>query len=141
MDDLYEHDNGLRALAMRVAALEDNVAFLEEWCEGQQDVLDRAAGPVAYDYEIEAEPEPAPRALLRVVDLRDEVLAILEAAAEEAHKLADDGDGDGDGDGGPDDGGSGLATITAVVETEHDRVVRQIRARLAGLQTRLRAEP
>src|SRR2546423_5173935 len=139
MDDLYEHDNGLRALAMRVAALEDNVAFLEEWCEGQQDVLDRAAGPVAYDYEIEAEPEPAPRALLRVVDLRDEVLAILEAAAEEAHKLADDGDGDGDG--GPDDEGSGLATITAVVETEHDRVVRQIRARLAGLQTRLRAEP
>jgi len=94
---------------------------------------------VAYDYEIEAEPEPAPRAVLRVVDLRDEVLAILEAAAEEAHKLADDGDGDGDG--GPDDGGSGLATITAVVETEHDRVVRRIRARLAGLQTRLRAEP
>ena len=45
---------------MRVAALEDNVAFLEEWCEEQQDTLDRAAGPIGYDYEIEpAEPHRA----------------------------------------------------------------------------------
>src|SRR5882762_2585842 len=90
MDELYEHDTGLRALAMRVAALEDNVAFLEEWCEEQQDVLDRAVGPVTYDYEIEAEPEPAPRAVLRVVDLRDEVLAVLEAATDDAEALVDD---------------------------------------------------
>lgn len=52
---------------MRVAALEDNVAFLERWCEEQQDVLDRAAGPVAYDYERE------PRNVLRIVDLREPV--------------------------------------------------------------------
>jgi hypothetical protein len=128
MDDLYQHDNGLRALAMRVAALEDNVAFLEEWCEEQQDLLDRTAGPVAYDYEVEAEPEPAARAVLRVVDLRDEVLAALEAATDDAEALVDD-----DGPLGPD-------TVIAVVETDHERRVRQIRARLERIRVRLRAE-
>jgi hypothetical protein len=129
MDDLYQHDNGLRALAMRVAALEGNVAFLEEWCEEQQDVLDRTAGPVAYDYEIEAEPEPAARAVLRVVDLRDEVLAALEAATDDAEALVDE-----------DDEPLGPETILAVVETEHERRVRQIRARLERIRVRLRAE-
>ncbi|HVW33787.1 MAG TPA: hypothetical protein VHL53_14715, partial [Acidimicrobiia bacterium] len=84
MEEIYEQEHRLRALAMRVAALEDNVAFLEEWCEEQQDVLDRSAGPVAYDYEIEPDPEqPASaRAILRVVDLREEVLADLESDSE-----------------------------------------------------------
>jgi len=69
MEDTYEQAHQLRALAMRVAALEDNVAFLERWCEEQQDALDRAFGSVAYDYEVEGEP-PRPT-LLRVVDLRE----------------------------------------------------------------------
>ena len=54
---------------MRVAALEDNVAFIERWCEEQQDTLDRAFGSVAYDYEVDA--EPARPTMLRVVDLRE----------------------------------------------------------------------
>src|SRR5882762_753084 len=70
MEDWYEHDHQLRALAMRVAALEDNVAFLEEWCEEQQDILDRSVGPAAaYDYEIESDSAAGSRAVLRVVDL------------------------------------------------------------------------
>jgi hypothetical protein len=111
MEDWYEQDHQLRALAMRVAALEDNVAFLEEWCEEQQDVLDRAAGPQSYDYE--TEPQPEPRVVLRVVDLRDEVLA--------------------------GDDGADSETIVAEVETEHDRRVRLIRARLESLRGRLEA--
>ena len=103
---------------MRIAALEDNVAFLEEWCEEQQDVLDRTAGPAAYDYEVEPQPASTPRAVLRVVDLRDEVLGV------------DDPDDLDD----PDDGS---ATIVAVVDTEHDRKVRQIRARLERLRRRV----
>jgi hypothetical protein len=126
MDDFYEEDQRLRALAMRVAALEDNVAFLEEWCEEQQDVLDRTAGPATYDYEIEAQPASAPRAVLRVVDLRDGVLGGLQ----------EDGDA-GDDNGDPDDPDCGSATIIAVVETEHDRKVRQIRARLDRLRMRV----
>jgi hypothetical protein len=107
MDDWFEHDHQLKALAMRVAALEDNVAFLEEWCEEQQDVLDRAAGPQAYDYEIEPGPRAAARVVLRVVDLREDVGADDETAEDE---------------------------IIAVVETEHDRKVRQIRARIDRLR-------
>jgi uncharacterized coiled-coil protein SlyX len=121
MDDYYEHDHRLRALAMRVAALEDNVAFLEEWCEEQQDVLDRAAGPVPYDYEIEPGQEPPGRVVLRVVDIRDEVAA------------------DGAGGVGAEDG-EGAQMIIAVVETDHDRRIRQIRDRLDRLRTRLKAE-
>ena len=99
---------------MRVAALEDNVAFLEEWCEEQQDSLDRAIGPVAYDYEVEPESRPERRALLHVVDLRDAAVA-----AE------------------PD--GSGADMIVALVETDYDRKVRQIRQQLNRLRTRLAA--
>ena len=108
---------------MRVAALEDNVAFLEEWCEEQQDVLDRTVAPVSsYSYEIESDPEPATaRAVLRVVDLRDEVFAEVTEVIAEPPAQAD-------------------ATILAVVETEHDRKVRQIRARLDRLKGRLEAQ-
>jgi uncharacterized coiled-coil protein SlyX len=120
MEDWFENDNRLRALAMRVAALEDNIAFLEEWCEEQQDILDRSAGPAAYDYEPEPEPEPPARVYLRVVDLRDDVLAVI---------VADEQD--------PGDDGDGSGTIIAMVETEHDRKVRQIRARLDRLRVRM----
>ncbi|HEV7861505.1 MAG TPA: hypothetical protein VGR20_02355 [Acidimicrobiia bacterium] len=120
MEDWFENDNRLRALAMRVAALEDNIAFLEEWCEEQQDILDRSAGPAAYDYEPEPEPEPPARVYLRVVDLRDEVLAVI---------VADEQD--------PGDDGDDSGTIIAMVETEHDRKVRQIRARLDRLRVRM----
>jgi uncharacterized coiled-coil protein SlyX len=113
MDESKEQGHLLRALAMRVAALEDNVAFLEEWCEEQQDALDRTAGPVSYDYEVETGPEPPPRALLRVVDLRE----VSTAAGGE-----DDEDAD---------------TIVALVETEHDRRVRQLQRQLNRLRTRL----
>lgn len=100
---------------MRVAALEDNVAFLEEWCEEQQDALDRTAGPIGYDYEFDPAPErPAARAVLRVVDLRDGTTAEREET-EPAH--AD--------------------SIFAVVETEYDRRIRQVRAQINRLRSRL----
>ena len=110
MDDCYEPSHELRALAMRVAALEENVAFLEQWCEEQQDSLDRATGAIGYDYDR----EPEPRKMLRVVDLRDEP------------EVDDD-----------DLGPVGIDAIVAVVETEHDRRVRQIQAKLNRLRTRL----
>lgn len=115
MDESYEQGHQLRALAMRVAALEDNVAFLEGWCEEQQDALDRTVGSVAYDYEVatETEPEPPPRALLRVVDLRDVA--------------------------GPADDDSEPDAIVALVETDHDRRVHQLRLQLNRLRTRLAA--
>ena len=112
MDEAYEQIHQLRALAMRVAALEDNVAYLEKWCEEQQDTLDRAAGPVAYDYEGAGETGLTPRALLRIVDLRDGALSA------------------GDDDDGAD-------TIVAFVETDHDRRVQQVRGRLNRIRTRL----
>ena len=99
---------------MRVAALEDNVAFLEEWCEEQQDALDRAVGPVSYDYEVETDPEPAPRALLRVVDLRE----VTPAAGDDGEEEEAD-------------------AIFAVVETDYDRRVRQLQRQLNRLRTRL----
>ena len=111
MEDSYEHGHQLRALAMRVAALEDNVAFLERWCEEQQDSLDRAVGSVAYDYEVD-ESELRPRTVLRVVDLRD--------PGDEAQEAESD-------------------TIVALVETDHDRTVRLLRAQLNRLRTRLAA--
>jgi hypothetical protein len=117
MEESNEQGHLLRALAMRVAALEDNVAFLEEWCEEQQDVLDRAVGPVSYDYEVETDPEPPPRALLRVVDLR-EVSAVA----------------GGDND---DDEEAEADAIVVLVETEHDRRVRQLQRQLNRLRTRL----
>jgi hypothetical protein len=109
MDEAYEQIHQLRALAMRVAALEDNVAYLEKWCEEQQDTLDRAAGPIAYDYEGASEIALPPRAVLRIVDLRD-------------GETSDDEDGD---------------TIVAFVETDHDRRVHQIRSSLNRIRTRL----
>jgi uncharacterized coiled-coil protein SlyX len=111
MEDSYEQAHQLRALAMRVAALEDNVAFLEQWCEEQQDSLDRAVGSIGYDYEVD-ESERPPRTVLRVVDLRD-------------------------GDDSAEDGEAG--TIVALVDTEHDRTVHLIRAQLNRLRTRLAA--
>jgi len=109
MENSNDQSHLLRALAIRVAALEDNVAFLEHWCEEQQDILDRTAGPIAYDYERGSEP----RQILRIVDLRDIV--------------------DGDDAPAPD----GVDTIVALVETEHDRRVRQLQERLNRLRRRL----
>lgn len=57
----------LRELTLRVAALEDNVAFLEVWCEEQQDSLDRFGEP--YWFLEEDDPQPV---RLYVVDLRDD---------------------------------------------------------------------
>jgi hypothetical protein len=114
MDEAYEQIHQLRALAMRVAALEDNVAYLEQWCEEQQDTLDRTAGPVGYDYEAGGEITLPARAPLRIVDLRD-----CDGTA---------GDEDDDAD-----------AIVAFVETDHDRRVDQIRVRLNGIRTRLAA--
>lgn len=111
MEDTYEQTHQLRALAMRVAALEDNVAFIERWCEEQQDALDRAFGSVAYDYEVE-DAEPARPTLLRVVDLRD----------------AEGGMGAGDGD-----------TIVAVIGSDQDRALQLVRAQLNRLRSRLAA--
>jgi hypothetical protein len=111
MQESLEQGQQLRALAMRVAALEDNVAFLERWCEEQQDVLDRVVGSVAYDYEVDPESEPPPPTLLRIVDLRDEA-------------------GDEDGDTG---------TIVAVVDPEHDHALRVLRSQLNRLRIRLAA--
>jgi hypothetical protein len=123
MDNGNENDHQLRALAMRVTALEDNVAFLEQWCEEQQDILDRAAGPIGYDYELEPAAPPAPRTFLRVVDLRDATGPAGDA---------------GPFDTGPfDTGPFDAAAIVAVVETEYDRKLRQIRAQLNRIRTRL----
>jgi hypothetical protein len=85
MQEIHESGQQLRALAMRVAALEDNVAFLERWCEEQQDALDRAVGSVAYDYEVET-PRPT---LLRVVDLRDDVGGVEDGEADAIVALVD----------------------------------------------------
>jgi hypothetical protein len=111
MEDTYEQAHQLRALAMRVAALEDNVAFIERWCEEQQDTLDRAFGSVAYDYEVE-DPGPPRPTLLRVVDLRD---------TEDGMEVGDD------------------ATIVAVIGTDQDRALQLVRAQLNRLRSRLAA--
>jgi hypothetical protein len=89
----------LRDLAVRLAALEDNVAFLEVWCEEQQDALDRV-GEAVYFYGLEEDEyeEPPERARLYVVDGRDPE--------------------------GPE-------------ESEHQRKVRQLRARINRLRTGL----
>jgi hypothetical protein len=87
----WAHEGELiRELTLRVAALEDNVAFLEVWCEEQQDTLDRVGEP--YWFLEDDHPEPV---RLYVVDLRDD----------------------------PD-----------VDESDHERRVRQIRARLDNLR-------
>src|SRR5581483_6859296 len=104
MSDCHEQDLELRALAMRVAALEDNVAFLERWCEEQQDVLDRVVGPLAYDYELA--PAPPPRQMLRVVDLRDRAPGHADRRGDERGPH-------------PSDGRVDVETVVAMVETEH----------------------
>lgn len=113
MDESYEQRNQLRALAMRVAALEDNVAFLEEWCEEQQDALDRVVGPASYNYDVETDHGPPPPTLLRIVDLRDVVGAVDDEDDVEA------------------------GAIVALVETEHERRVRQLHRQLNRLRARL----
>jgi len=60
----------LRDLVERLAALEENVAFLELWCEEQQDALDRVGEPVFF-YEEPGEDEWPAQPVLRIVDLRD----------------------------------------------------------------------
>jgi hypothetical protein len=112
MEETYEQAHQLRALARRVAALEDNVAFIERWCEEQQDTLDRAFGSVAYEYELEAS-GPARPTLLRVVDLRD---------------AEDEGMDVGPGD-----------TIVAVIGSDQDRALQLVRAQLNRLRSRLAA--
>ena len=54
----------LRQLAVRVAALEDHVRFLELWCEEQQDALDILAGPWPWSGD------DHPPVALRLVDRR-----------------------------------------------------------------------
>jgi len=112
MQDIHDQDRELRALAMRVSALEDNVAFIERWCEEQQDALDRAIGSVPYAYDAD-EPELPPPTLLRVVDLRDDF----------GHDT-DDGE---------------IDTIVALGDPDHDRALRVLRAQLNRLRTRLAA--
>jgi hypothetical protein len=68
MDERAQPDSVMWELSLRVAALEDNVAFLEVWCEEQQDALDRV-GESVFWWEEDDEPEPV---RLRIVDLRDE---------------------------------------------------------------------
>lgn len=109
MEQTYEQTHQLRALAMRVAALEENVAFVERWCEEQQDALDRAFGSVAYDYEVEDSEPPRPTPL-RVVDLRD---------PEDGMEVGDDD------------------TIVAVIGPDQDRALQLVRAQLNRLRSRL----
>lgn len=112
MEDTYEQVHQLRALARRVAALEDNVAFIERWCEEQQDTLDRAFGSVAYDYELEGSAPDRPT-FLRVVDLRD-----CDEGAEPGHEDT---------------------TILAVIGTDQDRALQLVRTQLNRLRSRLAA--
>jgi hypothetical protein len=113
MEDSYEQGHQLRALAMRVAALEDNVAFLEQWCEEQQDALDRAVGSVAYDYGVDAESELPRPTLLRVVDLRDDAGDGVEGAEVDA--------------------------FVTLAGPEQDRALRALRAQLNRFRIRLAA--
>jgi len=91
MENWTQNNELIRELALRVAALEDGVEFLEVWCEEQQDSLDRFGEP--YWFLDEDAPQPV---RLYVVDLRDDP------------EGAD--------------------------ESDHERRVRQIRARLDSLR-------
>jgi hypothetical protein len=55
----------LQELLARVAALEENVSFLEMWCEEQQDALDVVGAPAWPSQEGASTPR------LYAVDLRD----------------------------------------------------------------------
>ncbi len=89
----------LRELLWRLTALEDSVAFLEVWCEEQQDALDRVGEAVEFrdDEELQAQPR-----------------------AERGHLYIVDGHHPG-----------------APEETDYQRKVRQIRARIDRLRNRL----
>ena len=90
----------LRELLWRLTALEDSVAFLEVWCEEQQDALDRVGEAVDfYDDEEVLDQKVPERARLYVIDGHNP------AVPEE--------------------------------ESDYQRKVRQIRARLDRLRSRL----
>lgn len=93
MENWLRNTEALKELELRVAALEDNLTFLELWCEEQQDSLDRLGEPYWF---VDDHPGEDERVRLYVVDLSDD----------------------------PRDG----------AETDHDRRVRQIRARLDRLR-------
>ncbi len=76
MSGAIEQRSLLQELLLRVAALEENVVFLELWCEEQQDALD-VTGPPAWPSENEA---PVPR--FSAVDVRDDVSAGREKVVE-----------------------------------------------------------
>jgi hypothetical protein len=69
MSEAMDQRSVLQELLLRVAALEENVTFLEVWCEEQQDALDVVGAP-GWPSE---DGVPVPR--LYAVDLRDDVLA------------------------------------------------------------------
>ena len=70
MEEQFGEGHLLRDLVERIAALEDNVAFLELWCEEQQDALDRIGEPVFF-YEDDSETAWSGQPALRIVDLRE----------------------------------------------------------------------
>jgi hypothetical protein len=65
MSEAMDQRSLLQELLMRVVALEENVDFLEMWCEEQQDALDVVGAP-GWPSE---DGVPVPR--LYAVDLRD----------------------------------------------------------------------
>jgi hypothetical protein len=68
MSEAMDERSLLQELLVRVAALEEDVGFLEMWCEEQQDALDVVGAP-GWPSE---DGVPVPR--LYAVDLRDDVL-------------------------------------------------------------------
>lgn len=65
MSEAMDQLSLLQELLMKVAMLEENVAFLELWCEEQQDALD-VVGPPSWSSE---DGVPIPRGY--AVDVRD----------------------------------------------------------------------
>ena len=45
MREAMEQRSLLQQLLVRVAALEENISYLEKWCEEQQDALDLVGAP------------------------------------------------------------------------------------------------
>lgn len=105
MEDRAADGQLVHELLRRMSALEDNVAFLEVWCEEHQDVLDRIVGAPAAPFVL-ADEEPVGGAHLRVVDLRD---------------------------------GAEPVASTEPEETDHERRVRQLRARIRRVRNGLPA--
>ena len=65
MSEAMDQRSLLQELLMRIAALEENVEFLELWCQEQQDALDLVGAPTWPSED----GLPTPR--LHAVDLRD----------------------------------------------------------------------